>query len=458
MTIPEKFGSHTSSGSEPNSPTRNRTISYKGTFKLSGLPSVSATENGLPPNHADFMSLLSPIFSLLSQAGPSLDSSACAVARSPNARADSETAINGSVRGGNNEAFHFTDVDAGRICQSQMLSLNHDDQLHKCAEPKDYSIGTIQAELRKKSCESDSVSSKGCMADFVRNSDRSLDHNSNNSKTEVRREAYNVNSPPSYSTLTPMGRLQTASVSAISPQALSIDMTINLSIPTVTAASTLNAKTPSSLCTLKTNESKGITDTSRERESFNNSSSYGRYCNNDVKSEPMDCSSENVLPIRTVRNLPDLMPLPIILSTVDCPRGIDLAWPTQPRKCTNRTTKVPPNERPFACFLENCRRRFTRSDELARHMRIHTGQKPFNCSICNRAFSRSDHLTTHIRTHTGEKPFSCNMCCRKFSRSDERTRHMKIHMKAQKTVGPEYANHSHISMQSSRACFDVGRR
>lgn len=450
MTIPEKFGSHTSDGTEPNSPNRHRTISYKGTFRLSGLPSVSAAENGLPPNNADFMSLLSPIFSLLSQAGTNLDSSACTITRSPNARANSENAINGSVHGSNNEAFHFTDVVAGRICQSPKFNLNYDDQLHKCSEPKDYSIGTIQAELRKKSCESDSVSYKECITDFVPNSEKSLDHNSNSSKTDVRSEAYNRKSPPSYSTLTQVGRLQTAPVSAVPPQALSVDMTIDLSMPTIAAGSPSNAKTPSSLCTLKTVESDGVTDTSRE---IDNSSSYGLYCNNDVKSEPMDCSSENVLPIQTVRNLPELMPLPLIL-----PRGIGLVWPTQPRKCTNHTTKVPPNERPYACFLENCKRRFTRSDELARHMRIHTGQKPFKCSICNRAFSRSDHLTTHIRTHTGEKPFSCNVCCRKFSRSDERARHMKIHMKAQKTVGPEYANHSLISMQSSRACFDASRQ
>jgi uncharacterized Zn-finger protein len=38
---------------------------------------------------------------------------------------------------------------------------------------------------------------------------------------------------------------------------------------------------------------------------------------------------------------------------------------------------------------------------FCRHIRIHTGDKPFQCKICARAFSRSDHLTTHIRTHTG---------------------------------------------------------
>ncbi|KAG8439475.1 hypothetical protein GDO86_005619 [Hymenochirus boettgeri] len=147
-------------------------------------------------------------------------------------------------------------------------------------------------------------------------------------------------------------------------------------------------------------------------------------------------------PFQTIENRtqqPSLTPLSTIkafatqtsqdLKTINSTYQSQLIKPSRMRKYPNRPSKTPPHERPYACPVESCDRRFSRSDELTRHIRIHTGQKPFQCRICMRNFSRSDHLTTHIRTHTGEKPFACDICGRKFARSDERKRHTKIHLR-----------------------------
>ncbi|NXN32687.1 SP9 factor, partial [Nycticryphes semicollaris] len=57
--------------------------------------------------------------------------------------------------------------------------------------------------------------------------------------------------------------------------------------------------------------------------------------------------------------------------------------------------------RPFVCNWLFCGKRFTRSDELQRHLRTHTGEKRFACPVCNKRFMRSDHLSKHIKTHNG---------------------------------------------------------
>nr|XP_006630551.1 PREDICTED: E3 SUMO-protein ligase EGR2 [Lepisosteus oculatus] len=164
-------------------------------------------------------------------------------------------------------------------------------------------------------------------------------------------------------------------------------------------------------------------------------------CQRDIQSvpdrKPFPCPLESIrvppplTPLNTIRNFTlggpaaDGPRLPAAYS----PQNLPLRPILRPRKYPNRPSKTPVHERPYPCPAEGCDRRFSRSDELTRHIRIHTGHKPFQCRICMRNFSRSDHLTTHIRTHTGEKPFACDFCGRKFARSDERKRHTKIHLR-----------------------------
>lgn len=56
--------------------------------------------------------------------------------------------------------------------------------------------------------------------------------------------------------------------------------------------------------------------------------------------------------------------------------------------------------KPYLCPWRCCGKRFRRSDEVKRHYRCHTGEKPFICQFCGRGFSRSDHQKNHTRkTH-----------------------------------------------------------
>lgn len=82
-------------------------------------------------------------------------------------------------------------------------------------------------------------------------------------------------------------------------------------------------------------------------------------------------------------------------------------------------------EKPFAC--DQCEYRAAIKSHLARHMRVHTGEKPFACHHCTFRASNKSSLTKHLRTHSDDRPYVCNICGYRSAKETLLAQHYRKH-------------------------------
>ena len=62
-----------------------------------------------------------------------------------------------------------------------------------------------------------------------------------------------------------------------------------------------------------------------------------------------------------------------------------------------------------------CSYKTSKYDDMNRHYRTHSNEKPFECKLCSRAFTLKSTCIQHIRTHDDNLKLQCSVCTQLFT-------------------------------------------
>ncbi|XP_050294397.1 uncharacterized protein LOC126734718 [Anthonomus grandis grandis] len=104
-----------------------------------------------------------------------------------------------------------------------------------------------------------------------------------------------------------------------------------------------------------------------------------------------------------------------------CNKNFTTKWNLKLHKWTHSSR----TQKPFKC--EQCKGAFIRENDYISHMNSHKSLRPYTCNYCGARFIRKYNCLRHVKEHENEKTYNCNLCGKSFHRSYYLKDHMRVH-------------------------------